>query len=148
MESRICSKCGEERPVEHFTFKNLAKGIRHNRCRDCTREAVREHYQAHQSYYVRKARTRNAEVIAAQREWVLNYLELHPCVDCGEADPRCLDFDHVRGKKICHVSRMLGDYGWTAIEAEIAKCEVRCANCHRKRTAERREVARPWQGRP
>jgi hypothetical protein len=148
METRICTKCGEERPIEDFTFKSIAKGIRHTRCRDCTREAVREHYQAHQSYYVRKARERNAEIVAAQREWIMNYLELHHCVDCGEADPRCLDFDHVRGKKRCDISKMVGDYGWAAIEEEIAKCEVRCANCHRKRTVERREAARSWQGRP
>jgi hypothetical protein len=142
MERKTCSKCGAGKPVTEFTFKNLRTGTRHCQCRDCTREQVRLHYQAHQSYYVRKARQRKAKVIAEQREWVLSYLALHPCVDCGETDPRCLDFDHVREQKRCDISRMLGNYGWETIAKEIGKCEVRCANCHRKRTAERRKLAK------
>ena len=65
------------------------------------------------------------------------------CVDCGESDPRCLDFDHVRGKKLRSVSLMKTGYSVKVLREEIAKCEVRCANCHRKRTAERR--VRPSQ---
>ena len=57
-------------------------------------------------------------------------------MDCGESDLRVLDFDHVRDKKTLNVPRMAAarTYGWERIQQEIAKCEVRCANCHRKRT--------------
>lgn len=139
MEVKMYPGCNETKPLTDFNFKNKRKGLRQVRCRDCTREQVRAHYQAHQYYYVRKAMRRKAGMIQAQREWVLNYFVLHPCVDCGERDPRCLDFDHVRGKKRCDISRMLGNFGWAAIEREVSKCVVRCANCHRKRTAERRQ---------
>ncbi len=71
---------------------------------------------------------------------MLAYLATHPCIDCGEADAVCLEFDHVRGPKRGNIGTMLGDHSWETIEAEIAKCEVRCANCHRRRTA----VAREW----
>jgi hypothetical protein len=99
---------------------------------------VRKHYQAHKGYYIQKSAQRKPLILVAQREWIRSYLELHPCADCGESDARCLDFDHVRGKKVCAISQMIGNYSWESIEREIAKCEVRCANCHRKRTAERR----------
>ena len=70
--------------------------------------------------------------------FVHNYLLHHPCVDCGEKDVRVLDFDHVRGKKYKSVSKMLsGSHSIDRLIEEIKKCEVRCANCHRKITAER-----------
>lgn len=61
------------------------------------------------------------------------------CVDCGyDKHPRALQFDHVRGEKIENVSRLvLQACSWNRIEAEIAKCEVVCANCHAIRTAGR-----------
>jgi hypothetical protein len=68
--------------------------------------------------------------------WVVEYLMEHPCVDCGETDPVVLDFDHVRGDKVENVAHMVDKaYCKSTIETEIAKCEVRCSNCHRRRTA-------------
>lgn len=52
------------------------------------------------------------------------------CVDCGNTDIRVLEFDHVRGVKVANVSRMVLDASLDKIMAEIAKCEVRCRNCH------------------
>jgi hypothetical protein len=137
MDTKVCAGCGATRPLAEFNYKSIRKGLRHARCRECTREQVLMHYQAHQPYYLQKARKRKVRITREQREWLLKYLLLHPCVDCGESDPRCLDFDHVREKKLCSISRMVGNYGWETIEREVKKCEVRCANCHRKRTAER-----------
>lgn len=71
------------------------------------------------------------------REVVWGHLLTHPCVDCGETDPVVLEFDHVRGEKEFNISRMMIDYSAGAILAEVAKCEVRCANCHRRATYER-----------
>lgn len=66
---------------------------------------------------------------------VYGYLAIHPCVDCGEANAIVLEFDHVRGNKKSSIARMINDCkNWEDIEAEIEKCEVRCANCHRKKT--------------
>lgn len=42
-------------------------------------------------------------------------------------------FDHVRGTKMKDVSRMLM-YSEAKILAEIAKCDLVCANCHANRT--------------
>lgn len=47
-----------------------------------------------------------------------------------------LEFDHVRGVKKGDVSLMARQgLALKTIDAEIAKCDVRCANCHRRRTA-------------
>ena len=73
------------------------------------------------------------------RDFVTNYLASHPCVDCGESDPVVLEFDHIARDKLRDVSGMLyRDYPLSKVIEEIAKCEVRCANCHRRVTAERR----------
>jgi hypothetical protein len=61
------------------------------------------------------------------------------CMDCGyRAHVEALDFDHRPGEEklfnIGNDPRRL----WAAILAEIEKCDVVCANCHRVRTAERR----------
>jgi len=67
----------------------------------------------------------------------------NPCVDCGEGDPVVLDFDHVRGKKRLDISRMLNrGFSVSALKLEIEKCEMRCANCHRRKSHE----AKSWFG--
>lgn len=58
------------------------------------------------------------------------------CVDCGEKDLVVLDLDHVRGKKVGNISAMLAG-PLPRLLAEIDKCEPRCANCHRRVTAQR-----------
>jgi hypothetical protein len=80
------------------------------------------------------------------RAKMLAYLALHPCVDCGEADVVCLEFDHVRGRKVRSVALMVNTHEWAVVEKEIAKCEVRCANCHRRKTARQRGYYRSSTG--
>lgn len=60
----------------------------------------------------------------------------HPCVDCGEKNPIVLEFDHKKDKVDCvgEIARRNGSL--KAVKDEIAKCEVRCANCHRIKTAQ------------
>lgn len=76
------------------------------------------------------ARERRGELTA----WVRS-LKDKPCQDCGDQfPPCCMDFDHVRGEKITTVTRLINfGYSREAILAEIAKCDLVCANCHRIR---------------
>lgn len=61
------------------------------------------------------------------------------CLDCGfAAHPAALQFDHARGEKSFEIGSKVSA-AWERIEAEIAKCDIVCANCHAIRTAERRE---------
>jgi hypothetical protein len=56
------------------------------------------------------------------------------CVDCGLKDLLVLEFDHIGQKR--HRVTVLARRGCSlaTLEAEIAQCEIRCANCHRRRT--------------
>lgn len=65
---------------------------------------------------------------------VLKYLLSHPCVDCGESDPRVLDFDHFGPKNFTIGDALTKSVVFPEVlQAEIEKCYVRCSNCHRKR---------------
>ena len=70
------------------------------------------------------------------KAFVRGYLETHPCVDCGQSDPAVLEFDHI-DEKTATVSQLK----WASaplekIMSEIERCEVRCVNCHMRRTAQ------------
>lgn len=84
---------------------------------------------------------------AERRAWLDAFKVKAGCIDCGyKAHPRALDFDHIGTDKTCDVGRMMHNRtAWTLILAEIAKCEVVCANCHRVRTYEREQRARAMQ---
>lgn len=82
-----------------------------------------------------------------RRMKLLQYLAAHPCTDCGEQDLRVLEFDHVRGLKVMGVGLMaIRLKPLSVIDEEISKCEVRCVNCHLRRTEEVRTVRRAAQG--
>jgi hypothetical protein len=59
-----------------------------------------------------------------------------PCTDCRLSYPYyVMDFDHVRGRKLLNLSVAVNKLlSLKKVEAEIKKCEVVCANCHRERT--------------
>src|SRR5688500_9382220 len=68
-----------------------------------------------------------------KREVVWQYCKFHPCVDRGESDPLVLDFDHLREKRKAVSILIWSNRSLKYIQEEIAKCEVRCADCHRRR---------------
>jgi len=73
--------------------------------------------------------------------YLIQFFAAHPCVDCGETDPVVLEFDHLRDKAFA-IGPALSQKNWNSILEEIEKCEVVCANCHRRRTARRRGALR------
>ncbi len=137
-ENRTCSKCKLTKDATECAFRDKSKGTRHSFCLECGRIFGRNHYAKNVPYYVKKAGARRHILVNEINEKLFDYLENHPCVDCGENDPIVLEFDHVRGKKSYNVSAMgWSVLSWASLLREIAKCEVRCANCHRRKTAER-----------
>lgn len=101
-------------------------------------------YYANHDYY-RKHHTELTERKRREKsKKVFEYLLDHPCVDCGESDPIVLEFDHRDGEeKVRPVTLMVGqNLGLEKIFKEIEKCDARCANCHRRRTAKARGYTR------
>lgn len=74
--------------------------------------------------------------IAAHIWYVTAIKSETPCSDCKRFfPPICMDFDHVRGVKTEEVSRLLADgVVIEVLQAEIDKCDLVCANCHRLRS--------------
>jgi len=101
-----CNKCGEQLPVEEFCFRDKASGERHKICKRCQRAYKRAHYCRNREYYCAHAKANTARYRERNRAFLHEYLEAHPCVDCGESDIRVLEFDHVKGEKVETVSRL------------------------------------------
>lgn len=130
-----CSKCAEAKPDNEFNRRG--SGLQPF-CKDCDRKASRDRYAAKKKDHISYVRNRKCDRIKENKEYVLSYLEENSCVDCGESDVRCLEFDHVRGIKIMNVSKMVhSGYPLDTVKQEIEKCEIRCANHHRIVTIER-----------
>ena len=130
---KICTKCGNSKDLEDFPRQHTTKDGRAPACRDCNNKRHRDSYTNNSSYKQRKI-TQHAIYKDRNRQFVLEYLKSHPCVDCGEVDPVVLEFDHKLDKENL-ISEMVTNSSLQKIQAEIAKCEVRCANCHRRKTA-------------
>src|ERR1700682_3413363 len=134
---RTCSLCGETKELGMYGFRDKAAGQRHQRCKACMASYSRRHYAANSALYKAHSKSNARARRASLKARVWSYLAEHPCVDCGQSDPVVLEFDHVDcASKLKELYWMVHEtYRWSAIVAEILKCEVRCANCHRRRTA-------------
>ena len=126
----FCPKCKLYLPEIEFNWK-IMNVKRQCNCKHCQCAYTKEHYKNNPQPYKNRARKR-AKVGAAR---ILEYLKTHPCIDCGETDPVVLEFDHLENKEFTLTSkraRSLKNESWLI---EVAKCEIRCSNCHKKRHA-------------
>lgn len=134
---RECRVCHAVKPQSDFPFRSIAKQTRQWICLACQRSYTRHWYGRNRRRQIANSRRNNIKRRRAAAAMVREYLEQHPCVDCGLGDPRVLEFDHLRDKdlEISELVRMGAP--WKRIKTEIDKCDVCCANCHRRRTAQR-----------
>jgi hypothetical protein len=134
MTEQRCVTCEEMRPLADYNVRRSAQDGLQARCRACSREW----YARNKADHIRRVALRNKRVRGEHQERMADYLLDHPCVDCGETDLRVLELDHEDpALKTANVGRLLASaLPWSTVLAEIDKCSVRCANCHRRRTAE------------
>jgi len=127
-----CCTCKEVKLRSEFNRARAKKDGPQPSCRECNRQYHYDNWPRHMAQ-IRKRRRRLRE---EARAFLIDYLRAHPCVDCGERDIVVLEFDHLRDKRAA-ISQMIGNQELRTIKAEIEKCDVVCANCHRRRTASR-----------
>lgn len=89
-----------------------------------------KHYRQNKQQYIDRNRKRRAEL----KKWIRDYKSDKCCEFCGEDHIACLDFHHKNSDtKERGVSSLIArGAAKKTILAEIKKCIVLCANCHRK----------------
>jgi hypothetical protein len=99
------------------------------------KEYKRQWYERNRADVLEKQAVRNKKLRAEKQAYVQDLKTKTPCADCGiNYHYAVMDFDHL-SDKVDNICRLIsGNEGWGRLKAEIAKCEIVCANCHRMRT--------------
>lgn len=128
---KLCTSCKQILPKASFS-KNRAKadGLQ-TACKQCKKIWYDNYYLTNPKEKARLARDRDANR-DANYAWIAG-LKAAPCADCGVSYPTCvMDFDHQGDKEFSIGASMTKSRA--ALQREIDKCELVCANCHRIRT--------------
>ena len=131
-ETICCARCAENLPRDAY-FPSAVKSKTRNGiwCKECQQAYYRERKDVEGGSYFRlytkQYRHRNrahVDQIKVERE----------CVHCGESEPVCLDFHHRdrTSKKLDICGLVQTGCSLETLQKEIDKCDILCANCHRK----------------
>ena len=132
--ARTCHRCKVEQPIDQFYVEAEARAtVRHGKkkkmpCRSCSRD------------YAQKRR-------APRQEYVDKIKAESGCMDCGlhPEYSQVLEFDHRPDEeKRFHISDGMTTGTMEDLIAEIAKCDIVCANCHRIRTVRKNQFGQDF----
>jgi hypothetical protein len=134
-DPRRCGRCQRALPLS--AFARYGDGHQ-SYCRAC-----QKHYDA--EWYRANKQRRRAKV-EADREayvaWMDSLKAGRPCADCGVSyPPYVMEWDHLPGaeKTLVLADTRRAAHSKNRILAELAHCELVCANCHRERTFGKRK---------
>jgi hypothetical protein len=129
MKNKFCNQCKETKSVSEFRPNKTKHDGLQFYCRECDKKKQAEHYRKNKERYIAKAHSAGE----ANVKWFQEYKKTLKCNRCTENHPACLQFHHIDpSKKEVAVSQVVRRWGRKRILAEIAKCEIICANCHFK----------------
>lgn len=131
---KVCSICKENKSTTEFNKKLSSKDGLQNVCRLCNSEQNKKHYQNNLDKIKNRSKKRNRRVKPELQKILLPFLE-KGCAVCGEKDLVVLDFDHLRDKKYNIAKLVSAVFSVKKVLSEIEKCQILCANCHRRKTA-------------
>ena len=134
-DCKLCPKCNLELQMSSFTVRK--NGRVSSYCKPCMSLYCRDHYARNAKAHNARRRLARRRYRIRNRAYVVEHLRTHPCVDCSEADPTVLEFDHVDPDLKQYTMALLSRtvHSLEKLKREMAKCVVRCVNCHRRRTA-------------
>lgn len=115
METKICSKCGKELPIDQFNWRDKKKGTRRAECKICHSSYMKQKYQ--------------------EKKNIVQELKSQcRCAKCGDNRGYVLEYHHVNPEeKENTIARLTSNnYTLDKVYDEIQKCIVLCANCHRE----------------
>lgn len=110
---------------------------------EAVKAARRRHYERNKAEYVKRAMKRNKEERRRGFARLAEIKESNPCTDCGRyLASYLMEYDHLDPTtKVAGITAMVTrNRPWTSVEAEMAKCELVCGECHRIREASRRQA--------
>ena len=131
METKICTKCKVEKSITEFRWKNKAKGMMHSQCKDCQKAQEKIHYQESKERQIAVKET--AQFQKNRNIQLVENARAAGCRKCGEKRSYVLDFHHrIPAEKENVLAHMIKSSSEENLLAEIAKCDILCANCHRE----------------
>jgi len=134
---KTCCRCNKIKPFTDFYKRTANSDGYQGFCKECSKVYYKTWSEQTPERKNRHAEWKKERIKENQQKY-LEHMVGKSCVDCGLSDVRVLEFDHVRGKKIDGVMQIIRRGNtWDKVLEEMAKCEIRCANCHRIATAER-----------
>lgn len=130
MGDKLCYRCKLWKPLEEFYVKSSTKDGRQGHCKECQKLYNKKHYKDNKAKYLARAIDHNAKYIAKFKDWKSQF----KCKTCGEDDIACLDFHHKdEDTKIANIADAVRNkWSLDKVKEEALKCEILCANCHRK----------------
>lgn len=127
MRTKVCSRCPRRGPQP---IRNFAKGKknRHNWCKVCHNQYNAEYYARNKKKFKEKRQRRRRELA----EWITKHKSELKCSRCPENHPACICFHHSdpETKEFSLAEAAHRGMSVERIQAELAKCEVLCMNCH------------------
>lgn len=127
-----CPRCKENKNESEFRKNKKSKDGLQKYCSECDKLYQKEWYEKNKEVVIKKSRLSNLDIKKRNGDFIIEYLKLHPCVKCGESDIIVLEFDHIYDNKLSGVSNLVHSSTLDKIKEEVEKCQVLCANCHRK----------------
>lgn len=125
-----CNKCKQILDLNCFGNKTESKDGKNPTCKNCRREYKKKWVKTAKgkASHAKQSKRRGREI----KLWLLKQIGCNKCKYCEEKHPACLDFHHRNADEKRFVIASNKKKNKDVLLEEIAKCDVVCANCHRK----------------